>query len=204
MPDLLLFFVTSAVIALTPGPSWIYVISRTVTQGSAAGLAAVAGNTTGIAVHTIGVALGLSLLIRESATAFLVLKVVGVFYLIYLALRTLRRGIRTDGAQPRSGGLTMIFAEAVMVNVTNPKVALLFIALLPHFIDPAGAVLFQMLLLGAVHMAVATIVTTGLVILAKKLRTALVGGGRGERLFRWGAGSALLLLAGKLAFAARG
>ncbi|WP_460019439.1 LysE family translocator [Magnetospira thiophila] len=204
MPDLLLFLVASLIIALTPGPSWIYVISRTLAQGPAVGIVAVAGNTTGIAVHTLAVALGLSLILRQSETAFMILKGFGVLYLIYLGLRTLNRGFGPRMETPSRKRSLVIFVEAVGVNVTNPKVALLFLALLPQFVDPMEPPLVQMLMLGAVHMAVATTVTLGLVLLARRLRAALGTGGRLEKMFRWGAGGALLLLAGRLAFAVRG
>ncbi len=204
MPDVLTFAAASLIIALTPGPSWIYVIGRTVMQGSLAGLAAVAGNTMGIAVHTVAVALGVSLIVRTSEAAFTILKVAGVLYLISLALRTLRHGLKTDGPPLPPIRRWRIVAEAAMVSVTNPKVALLFIALLPQFLRPeTGSALPQMLILGGVHMAVATLVTLGLVAGAKRLRSLFLRNGRFARWFRWSAGAALLAMAGKLALAQR-
>ncbi len=204
MPDVATFALASLIIALTPGPSWIYVLSRGVLQGRLAAVAAVIGNSLGIAGHTVAVAFGVSLILRTSETAFVALKMAGVLYLIYLALRTLRHGLRAEGPPPRPAAPLRIVVEGILVSLTNPKVALLFIALLPQFVRPAdGPVLPQMLLLGAVHMAIATLVTLGLVAGAGRLRAALLKRGRFERGFRWSAGAALMAMAGKLALAQR-
>lgn len=204
VPEILIFAIASLIIALTPGPSWICVLSRTLAQGRASGLVAVAGNTAGIAIHVTAVISGLSLLIQQSATAFAVLKVAGAGYLAWLGLRTLRRGIAVQLRERRPARLAMVFSEAMLVNLGNPKVALLFLAFLPQFVDPRAAdAPLRIAGFGLIHMAVASLITLGLVVVAGPVGPALRSSPRLRNVWRWCAGSALLAMAGRIAAAAR-
>lgn len=204
MSGYLTFLAASVVIAATPGPSWLYVISRTVGQGGGAGLVAVAGNASGIGVHMAGVILGLSLVIQQSATAFTVLKIAGALYLAFLGIQMMRHGPKVAGRRAVAKRLSTVFGEAVLVNVTNPKVALLFLAFLPQFVEPAaGNVPLQIASLGAIHIVVACLVTLILVALAKRIGPAFSSSPALRGFFRWGVGAAFLAMAARVAIASR-
>jgi threonine/homoserine/homoserine lactone efflux protein len=133
----LLLFLTGAVILLViPGPAVLYVTSRSIGHGRAAGLVSAGGIATGTLFHVAAASLGLSALLVSSATAFQFVKYLGAAYLIFLGVRTLRR----DEALPLEGAtgehrLTRLFAQGVLVNLLNPKTALFFLAFLPQFVD---------------------------------------------------------------------
>jgi len=135
----LILFLTGAVIILViPGPAVMYVVSRSIGHGRAAGLVSVMGIVVGTLFHVVLATLGLSALLASSALAFQVVKYVGAAYLVYLGIRTLRRG---DGnfvnAANGDTRLTPILAQGALVNLLNPKTALFFLAFLPQFVDPS-------------------------------------------------------------------
>jgi threonine/homoserine/homoserine lactone efflux protein len=155
MPEtttLLLFVAAALALIVIPGPNLIYIATRSVSQGPRAGVASALGVEAGTLVHVAAAAAGLSALVASSATAFSVLKYLGAAYLLYLAVRTLlTRGENAAPAEVAEAPLRRAFAEGVLVNVLNPKVALFFLAFLPQFIDPArGDAAVQTLVLGAV------------------------------------------------------
>jgi threonine/homoserine/homoserine lactone efflux protein len=146
---LLIFSVASLALVLVPGPNHIYIITRAVSQGRAAGVASALGVEVGTLVHIAAASAGLSYVIARSATLFNVIKWAGVAYLVYLGIRALgsRRELASREAAPQP--LRAIFLEGVVVNVLNPKVILFFLAFLPQFVEPeAGAVPLQIALLG--------------------------------------------------------
>jgi threonine/homoserine/homoserine lactone efflux protein len=162
MPEtttLMLFAVAAAALVAIPGPNLVYIATRSVAQGHRAGLASALGVEAGTLVHVAAAAAGVSALIASSATAFSVVKYLGAAYLLYLGARALLSrptAERTADARPAPLGRT--FAEGMLVNVLNPKVALFFLAFLPQFIDPArGAVALQTLALGTVFFAIALV-----------------------------------------------
>jgi len=147
----LLLFVTGAVIILIiPGPAVIYIISRSVGQGRAAGLVSAGGIAVGTLIHVAAASLGLSALLMSSALAFQFVKYLGAAYLIYLGIRALRRSDEEAVEATRSRTrLTRVFGQGVFVNVTNPKSALFFLAFLPQFVEPArGHATAQIFFLG--------------------------------------------------------
>ena len=147
----LLLFVTGAVIILIiPGPAVIYIISRSVGQGRAAGLVSAGGIAVGTLIHVAAATLGLSALLMSSALAFQFVKYLGAAYLIYLGIRALRRSDEEAVEATRSRTrLTRVFGQGVFVNVTNPKSALFFLAFLPQFVEPArGHATAQIFFLG--------------------------------------------------------
>jgi threonine/homoserine/homoserine lactone efflux protein len=156
MPDastLALFTVAAVTLLVIPGPAVLYVVTRSVDQGRAAGLVSVAGIHVGTLLHVAAAALGLSALLVSSAMAYNTLRWLGAAYLIWLGLRRL---LAKDEAlepaadrQPRRLGLRRVFAQGVVVNVLNPKTALFFFAFLPQFVDLGkGSVPLQVLVLG--------------------------------------------------------
>ena len=155
---LLTFFVASLVLAVTPGPAVIYIVTRTVAQGRAAGLASVAGVALGNLGNAAGASFGLAALLAVSATAFTVLKLAGAAYLVWLgvqALRAARRGGAVAPAHVPPDPPRRVFRDGFLVALLNPKTAVFFAAFLPQFIDPAHSALAQSLAFGALFVAVA-------------------------------------------------
>ena len=156
MPDpatLALFALAAVTLLVIPGPAVLYIVTRSVDQGRAAGLASVCGVHAGTLVHVGAAALGLSALLVSSATAYHAVRWFGAAYLVWLGVRRLlardeppRPATDPRGSRP---GLRRIFAQGVVVNVLNPKTALFFFAFLPQFVDTSrGSVPFQVLVFG--------------------------------------------------------
>jgi threonine/homoserine/homoserine lactone efflux protein len=158
---LLVFTAAALVLSASPGPSNLYVLACSVSQGHRAGYVAALGLACGGLVHVAGAALGLAALFHQSATAFTVVKYIGAAYLVWLGIQCLRDGakgqplaIEAPHAARRSHG--RIFRESALVEMLNPKVALFFLAFLPQFVDPAaGPIAPQTLLLGLIVTATA-------------------------------------------------
>ena len=136
------------------GPNLLYIISRGIAQGRRAALASTLGVTAATAVFVVLTAFGLTALISSSVVAFSVVKYAGVAYLVYLAVREFRSG-RFRLEQPPPVSSRRAFADAFVVGITNPKVALFFLAFFPQFVHAdAGPVTTQVLVLGAVFVAI--------------------------------------------------
>ena len=151
---LALFAVAAVTLLVIPGPAVLYIVTRSVDQGRAAGLASVCGVHVGTLVHVAAAALGLSALLVSSATAYHTVRWLGAAYLIWLGLRRLLAKDEPSGpVKDRHGsrrGLGRVFAQGVVVNVLNPKTALFFLAFLPQFVDVSrGSVPFQVVVFGA-------------------------------------------------------
>ena len=144
LPVILAFALAAFVLAVTPGPDMALFISRTMNWGRSHGFATVLGATTGIAVHTMLVAFGISVLIVTAPALFWTLKIVAALYLVWLAIQAIRDGggilvTRAAGKQPSWG---RSYLTGLGINLTNPKVALFFVTFLPQFVsadDPAAA-----------------------------------------------------------------
>lgn len=148
--SLLLFFSAGVVLLAIPGPAVLYVTSRSIGQGRAAGFVSALGIGVGTLVHVAAAAVGLSALLMSSVTAFGVVKYLGAAYLIYLGVQKLRTKESFELSQegPRTR-LSRIFGQGIIVNILNPKTALFFFAFLPQFVDASrGAVALQILFLG--------------------------------------------------------
>lgn len=150
---LVAFTVAAILMNLSPGPSNLYVMARTVSQGVGGGLAAVAGLAVGSLVHVIATVFGLSALFAYSPFAYSIVKTIGALYLLYLGIGY----ILSSGSQPatvedaKAQSMKKIFRQSVIVEVTNPKTALFFLALLPQFVAPeAGPAGPQLLVLGLI------------------------------------------------------
>lgn len=153
---LLLFSGAALLLLVIPGPAVIYITTRSVAQGRAAGVASVLGIHTGSIVHVAAAAAGLSAVLVSSAGAYSTVKYAGAAYLIWLGVSTLRRGdedVDTSEAR-RPASLRRIYAQGVLVNVLNPKTAVFFFAFLPQFVDPErGSVAVQSALFGLLFIA---------------------------------------------------
>ena len=166
MPDIALFLAASALLAIEPGPDVIYVLTRGISQGPKAGLAAAFGFASGCIFHTLLAALGIAALIRSSDWAFDAVRYAGAAYLVWIDIQALRhRSAFSIQAASDAKGLAVIYKQSVIGNMLNPKVTLFFLAFLPQFVNTAaGHVEWQMVLLGVLFMAV-TIVVFGAVAL---------------------------------------
>ena len=135
----LLFTIASLVLIITPGQDMILVMSRSVAQGAAAGVATAAGVSVGLVGHTVQATLGLGAILRTSEWLFIALKLIGAAYLIYLGIGLLRtRGAElvVQGGQARSLG--RLFLDGALSNVSNPKIAVFYFAFLPQFVLPGA------------------------------------------------------------------
>ena len=160
MPDIALFIVASALLAIAPGPDVIYVLTRGIAQGTRAGLAAAFGFASGCIFHTVLAAVGVAALIRSSPIAFDIVRYAGAAYLAWIGIQALRhRSSFSIEAQSDKRALGTIYRQSVIGNMLNPKVTLFFLAFLPQFVNAsAGHVGWQMALLGVVFMAVTVVV----------------------------------------------
>jgi threonine/homoserine/homoserine lactone efflux protein len=148
---LLAFLLAGVVLVAVPGPSVLFIVGRALAHGRRAALTSVAGNTTGVVLIVVAVALGVGAVAAASAAVFAALKLVGAVYLVYLGLQTWRHRGNLAAALGRPGAPPgrRVYWQGVAVGATNPKVLVLFVALLPQFTDPeAGSPVTQMLVLG--------------------------------------------------------
>ncbi|MEO0543449.1 MAG: LysE family translocator [Pseudomonadota bacterium] len=134
---LIQFALAAVVLAITPGPDMALYVGRAVTHSTAVGLACFAGAVTGVLVHTLLVALGLSALLVAAPTAFLALKIVGAAYLVWLAYQAIRHGssLTIKGEKKEEGTLWGHYLTGIGINILNPKVALFFMTFLPQFVS---------------------------------------------------------------------
>jgi threonine/homoserine/homoserine lactone efflux protein len=169
--SLLAFFAAAVLLALSPGPDNLFVLAQSALYGRSAGLYITAGLATGLVVHTAAVALGVAALVLASDAAFTLLKLAGALYLLYLAWQAWHAGNDAGG----EGTLTRLtpwqyYRRGILMNVSNPKVALFFLAFLPQFASPAyGALAWQIVLLGLLFMLAALLVFGAIALLAGRL-----------------------------------
>jgi len=165
---LLVFFMASTLLALSPGPDNLFVLAQAAQRGKMAGIAVTGGLCTGLMVHTAAVALGVAAVFQASAVAFSLLKLIGAAYLLYLAWQSFRAGADTcGGPQAAKLGFSRLYGRGIVMNITNPKVSLFFLAFLPQFTDPAsGPLLPQILLLGLLFILSTILIFGAISILA--------------------------------------
>jgi threonine/homoserine/homoserine lactone efflux protein len=176
LTNLSIFIAASLVLLLTPGPSVLYIVTRSLSQGRAAGLSSVLGVQAGALVHVVGAAVGLSAIIASSALLFSVVKYLGAAYLIYLGIRALRSSSPCAPAVDASTvPVKELFGQGFWVAALNPKTALFFLAFLPQFVTPAqGSAAFQLMMLGLLYVAMSCVIDTGYALLASRLRPWLL------------------------------
>ncbi len=138
--DLTLFIISGLLLNILPGPDSLLIMTRSATQGWRAGVAATMGICSGVMVHVLAAAVGLSAILATSATAFTVVKYIGAAYIIYMAIGLLRskRADAVDAPAVAPLPYRKIFAQGVLTNILNPKIALFFLAFVPQFIDAAA------------------------------------------------------------------
>jgi threonine/homoserine/homoserine lactone efflux protein len=195
----------AAVLALTPGPGMAYVVARTVAGGRQEGLASCLGTGLGGMLHVLAAALGLSVLLAQSALAFSLVKYVGAAYLVYLGVRLLMQKTPAGDAVPISAqGARRAFAEGILVEALNVKTALFFLAFLPQFTTPAEPLLLQLVLLGSICVALNTLVDVMAVLGAQRLLKSGLGRSARARLMTRASGVTMVGLGVWLALTKRG
>jgi threonine/homoserine/homoserine lactone efflux protein len=162
LPDtsvLLTYSIASILLFITPGPDMSLFLSRTIGNGRAAGIASVLGANLGCVVHTLLVAFGVSALVAASHTGFLILKIVGALYLLWLAVDAIRHGSSLNVAEGERQTVSTLgsFLMGVTVNLTNPKVVLFFITFLPQFVTPGDPNVTAKLLFLGIYFVVINI-----------------------------------------------
>lgn len=176
-PVLAAYVAAVLVITFTPGPDMTLFLGKAVRQGRPAGMAAMAGAMTGLLIHTMAVALGLSALLAASATAFFILKVVGALYLLWLAVDAVRNGSALSfeaGASAPRETAAGAWAKGLAVNLLNPKIIMFFVTFLPQFVsagDPHA--MGKLIFLGAVFVVTAAPLCALMIVFAARLSDAL-------------------------------
>lgn len=200
-----LFLAAALVIAITPGPGIFYVAARTLAGGRGEGIASSFGTGLGGLVHVAAGALGVSAIVMASAEAFTVMKLVGAAYLIWLGIKTIReaRGGMTPGGIEATGS-RRAFREGIVVEALNPKTAAFFLAFIPQFVDPAGNVALQFIVLGIISVALNTAVDVVVAFLAARVRDGMAERPTFVRRLRQTSGAVLCGLGATLLLARRG
>lgn len=195
----LVFVLACVALVATPGPNLLYLVSRTLAQGRAAGFVSLAGTSSGFMLHVLAAAFGLSAILAAVPLAYDAIRIAGAVYLAWLAWSTWRApdvvpGAAVDAAVPAA----RLFREGLLTAILNPKVAMFQLALFPQFVDPSrGSVLVQSLILGATQIVVAVVGDSLFVLAAASVRRWFAARPR------WGAWSKRLLAGVFAALAAR-
>lgn len=166
------FLTASILLTISPGPDIIYVLVQSISNGKKAGLVTTLGLVSGILIHTSLVAFGVSAIIKQSETLFLLIKILGALYLIYLAYKVFLSkaefSLASDYVEVRK--TSSMFKQGFIMNVLNPKVTIFFLAFFPGFLwDPEGSAIYQFYLLGFLFMLQALIIFGFVALLAGKI-----------------------------------
>ena len=176
----LVFVAACAALIATPGPNVLYLVSRTLAQGRAAGFVSLAGTSSGFLLHVLAAAFGLSALLAAVPYAYDTIRIAGALYLAWLAWTTWRApdapaSVAVKDAVPPG----RLYRQGFMTAILNPKVAMFQLALFPQFVDPSrGSVLAQSLVLGATQLAIVAGSDTLCVLAAAQLKRAFSGATR--------------------------
>ncbi|MBV8473868.1 MAG: LysE family translocator [Hyphomicrobiales bacterium] len=187
---------------LTPGPNMIYLISRSICQGPAAGLVSLGGVALGFVVYMVCAALGVTALVLAVPYAYDALRFAGALYLLHLAWQAVRPGGRSPFQVrnlPRDGA-GRLFTMGLVTNLLNPKVAVMYLSLLPQFVDPKlGDVLGQSLVFGSTQIAISVTVNAAIAVMAGSIATFLAQRPAWMTVQRWLMGTVLAGLAVRMA-----
>ena len=202
---ILTFFTASVLLALAPGPDNIFVLTQSALRGKRSGLMVMLGLCSGLLVHTTAVALGIVVIFHSSQLAFTLLKSVGALYLVYLA----RQAFSAHKQKPKSIakvaiGYKKLYFRGIIMNITNPKVSIFFLAFLPQFANANnGSLMLQLFLLGGVFILATLLVFSTIALLAGSFGDAFSKSQRAQNILNKLAGTVFLGLAIKLAVTER-
>lgn len=175
LSTLALFCPAALLLLVVPGPSVLYIVTRSIDQGRTAGLVSVLGTHAGSVVHIVAAAVGLSALVVSSAAAYGTVKYAGAAYLLWLGIRRWRAGDSSDLAAARAAQpLPRLFRQGFVVSVLNPKTAIFFLAFLPQFVDVGRSdVTLQIIILGVVFIALGSVSDSGYALAAATVGSAM-------------------------------
>jgi threonine/homoserine/homoserine lactone efflux protein len=200
--DYWLFVATGMLLNLTPGQDTLYILGRSIAQGRQIGVASALGISAGSVVHTLGAALGLSAVLATSASAFVVLKVTGAAYLVYLGVRMLMARTAALGSTDIAGLVDVwtAFRQGMLTNILNPKVALFFLALMPQFIEADSPTkVGAFLVLGLTFLTTGTVWCLVLALGASRVRSFFADRPRALQGFSRASGALFIFLGLRLA-----
>lgn len=206
LSNLIAFGLIAVGMVLTPGPNMIYLVSRSICQGRAAGLISLGGVALGFIFYMLCAAFGITALVLAVPYAYDALRIGGALYLLYLAWQAVRPGGQSPFAvrdlpqdSPRK-----LFAMGFVTNLLNPKIAVMYLSLLPQFISPAdGSVLLQSIVLGALQIAISVSVNAMIACIAGSIAAFLTGRPAWLSVQRWFMGTVLAALAVRMVTEAR-
>ncbi len=204
--NLLAFAAIALGMALTPGPNMIYLISRSLCQGRKAGLISLGGVALGFVVYLLCASLGITALVLAVPYAYDAIRLGGVAYLLRLAWQAVRPGGRSpfEVKDLPKDSPRRLFAMGFLTSLLNPKIAVMYLSLLPQFIDPAaGSVLGQALVLGMVQIVISVLVNTSVAVSAGSIALFLTRRPSFAVVQRWVMGTVLAALAVRMATEAR-
>ncbi|MDJ1656693.1 LysE family translocator [Raoultella sp. Ech2A] len=206
LSSLITFAFVALGLVLTPGPNMIYLTSRSICQGKRAGLISLGGVALGFVFYMLCAALGITALIFAVPYAYDILRISGVVYLLYLAWQAIKPGGRSLFAVrdlPADSG-RKLFLMGFITNLANPKIAIMYLSLLPQFISPGhGSILSQSLVLGFTQAFISVAVNALIVLMAGEVSRFLTGRPLWQRFQRWLMATVLAGMAVKIAFEAR-
>ena len=186
------FLVAALILAVTPGPGLAYVVARTAAGGRAEGLASCVGTGLGGMLHVGAAALGLSVLLAQSAMAFSVVKYIGAAYLVYLGIRLLLSKPASTPLPAASTGPRRALLEGILVEALNVKTALFFLAFLPQFLVGGTSVVMQLVVMGTACVVLNTLVDVAAVLGAARLLRSEASGRQRARLLNQASGLTLV------------
>jgi threonine/homoserine/homoserine lactone efflux protein len=204
--NLLAFALVALGMVLTPGPNMVYLVSRSICQGPVAGLISLCGVALGFVVYMLCAALGITALLLAVPFAYDALRFAGALYLLYLAWQAVRPGGRSafEVRDLPKDGPRKLFLMGFLTNLLNPKIAVLYLSLLPQFIEPGhGSVLAQSLVLGSTQIVISISVNALIAISAGSVAGFLAGRPFWLTVQRWLMGTVLTVLAVRMATEAR-
>jgi threonine/homoserine/homoserine lactone efflux protein len=174
-PTFVAFLLASLILAITPGPGVVYIVTQTLGRGRKAGLASVGGIALGNLGNAAAASVGLAAVFAASSAAFVVVKLAGAGYLVFLGIRALRvRSTLATAVRAKDSSPEKLFRDGLLVALLNPKTALFFAALLPQFMNPNASPLGQSLVFAGVFVSIAlctdTLYVLTAAVLAAKIR----------------------------------
>ncbi len=187
------FMVATMIFAYMPGPALLYATAQTIARGRRGGLLAALGIHLGGYVHVIAAALGLGFLLTEVPTVYMIVKLAGAAYLVWLGFRMIVQRVEEESDRPAARDPRRTLTQSVLVEVLNPKTAIFFIAFLPQFVDAGGSLpaWVQFLVLGTVVNLAFSSADLVAVALAHRVAERIRQSLRGQRIARWIGGSVL-------------
>ena len=205
LQTIVMFVTASTLLALAPGPDILFVLTQSMSKGSRSGIVIALGLCSGLIFHTTAVALGVAVIFQTSALAFSLLKFVGAAYLLYLAFMAFKDASKSKLESSKSRlSLISLYKRGILMNITNPKVSIFFLAFLPQFTNPeVGNVTGQIFTLGALFMLCAFVVFTLISLLAGRVGAWFSKTKNGEKILNRVSGTIFAALAIKLAFTSK-